>query len=566
MITEDYEVDTDLERTPPQVHTSIAYDGELTRPSVGTLTYQKIRQIRIDPTVKMVRQFAVAPIVAGKWVIEAEDDAPEGAKEFIEKEITRHRLDLITQGMYGQIDYGWIAFERVIEDLPTGEWGIKWLKPLLHDITTILVDAGTGAYIGVRQQPNSIVSSPTQLAAQIDLTGEETVLINAEVEGTNWYGEPVMKALEAIYDEQKVINTGARKYDQRIAGSHWIIYYPIGTSKYKGSTIDNGALAQELIRGIESMGGIALPRSAVEAFDQVTSQMSQQEASQWKLELLSDKGSGQTPFLERYKYLDILKVRAFGYPERAMLEGQFGTKAEAEAHADLAILNLEMKHAQLVQQVNRQLCDWYLRVNWGPDYCGKVFIKPAPLADRAIAFFRQVYLALVANRDGFYQEAAAVDWQAFRDSLGIKEAPPIVDQMVQYDEYGNPIPPSVDSVDPITGLPVTDPNTAPFTDPTAPAFARDIDGKFGDGGKPFESPKDLEHSLKMQKLRQELEGTKQSITVNGRERKLIVKEIRTSREAGRRKVDYSHVGEAFDLDGNHVVSVVRYPAGNWRVG
>ena len=47
-----------------------------------------------------------------------------------------------------------------------------------------------------------------------------------------------------------------------------------------------------------------------------------------EIELLSDSGKGQQPFTDRQKYLDILKVRAFGFPERSILEGQFGTKAD----------------------------------------------------------------------------------------------------------------------------------------------------------------------------------------------------------------------------------------------
>lgn len=563
IITEQSEIDTALEpqHTPPQVYTSIAYDGELSRPSLGTLSYAKVRKIRLDPTVKLVRQFAVAPIVAGKWIYEADDDAPEGAKDFVECEMEKHRLHLITQGMYGQIDYGWISFELVPQDLQgmyQGYWGIKWFKPLLHDITTILVDEKTGEYIGVKQIPSAIVNVPTVLPTEIYLSEQQSVLINSDVEGTNWYGESVMKALEALYDEQSTINTAARKYDSRIAGSHWTVYYPIGTSKYKGTDIDNGALAQELIKSIEAMGGIALPRSTIEGVDTVSQQQMANETSQWKIDLLSDKGSGQTPFLERYKYLDILKVRAFGYPERAMLEGQFGTKAEAEAHADLAILNLEMKHAQLVQQLNNQPVNWLMRNNYGPDTCGKVRIKPAPLADRAIAFFREVYKLLIQNRDAMYQELTAVDWKAVRDAVGVPEK--TQEQLLE--EYGS----DVQSVDPITGLPVTDPSLYPQPEPAPATFARDVDGKFGDGGKPFEQPKDLEHSLRMQKLKTELEGTKQVVMINGRDRKMVIKEVRTSREAGRRKVSYTHTGEAYDLDGNHVVSVVRYPAGNWREG
>lgn len=302
------------------------------------------------------------------------------------------------------------------------------------------------------------------------------MLFSADVEGTGWYGEPVMKAIEGIYDEQAQINKSARKYDARIAGSHWVVYFPLGVSKYKGAEIDNGEIAKELIQGIEAMGGIALPRSVVQAYDALNAQAAKDESLQWKLDLLSDKGSGQTPFLERFKYLDILKVRAFGYPERAMLEGQFGTKAEAEAHTDLAILNFEMKHAQLVQQVNKQYVDWFLYVNWGPDAVSTVYITPAPLADRAIAFFRKLYETIIANPEGFANEAAVVDWMAVREQLGLPPArqTPMETDIQQLDEL----------MPPIEGMPVTDPELIP--EPLAFGLnsdqSRAEDGKFGSGG------------------------------------------------------------------------------------
>lgn len=568
MIDTASDTDTVIEKTPAQVFTAISYDGELAKPSkVAQVFYAKVREMRRDPTIKLVRQFVIAPLVGGKWTVECKDDAPEGAKEFVEEQIEKHRLDLITKSMCGMLDFGWQAFERIVEDLHgkhEGMWGIRWLKPLLQDISIIMVDPNDGSFVGIRQEPLSIVSTMAQMASQINLSADQVVLMNAEVEGTNWYGEPVMKALECLYDEQAQISKSARKYDARIAGSHWVVKYPLGTSKYKGVDIDNGDLAQELIRGIEAMGGIALPASAVQMLDSLNAELSKDASTQWDIDLLSDKGAGQAPFLDRYKYIDILKVRAFGYPERALLEGQFGTKAESEAHADLAIMNLEMKHSQLTQQVNTQFVNWLLFVNYGPDSKDSVYVTPAPLADRAIAFLREIYKIMVALPEGAANEMQVVDWKVIRDKVGIKEIE------MPMDEYGFPI---VEQIDPITGMPMIE--GAPVTDmglipEPAPepmyGFARDHDGKFGDGGRTLEQQRDFEHRAKMQKLKAELEGSKTTIEIGGRQRKLVVKEVRTTVEAGRKKVAYTHTGEAYDLDGNHVASVVRFPAGNWKEG
>jgi len=51
---------------------------------------------------------------------------------------------------------------------------------------------------------------------------------------------------------------------------------------------------------------------------------------------MSATNTSQGSFIDRQKYLDALKMRAFGLPERSILEGSHGTKAEADVHADIA--------------------------------------------------------------------------------------------------------------------------------------------------------------------------------------------------------------------------------------
>ncbi len=432
------------QKTPAQVLSMVAVDGELAQPTgITNAFYAKARLIRRDPTVKLARWFAVAPLVGSSWSYECEDYAPEGAKDFIAEQMERVRLQLLTSSLYGCIDFGWQPYEILYEDTPEGFWGFKSLKPLLQDITTILVMESTGDFVGLRQEPYvRINSAPLH---PIDLFENECCVINLDVEGTNWYGEPILKSIESIYDEAQLIHKNARKYDAKVAGTHWVIYYPLGVSQYAGAEIDNGEIARKLLASIESVGGIAVPRSVVQVMDALNEKLAGSESTQWKVELLTDNGSGTTSFAERFRYLDTLKVRAFGFPERALLEGQFGTKAEAEAHADLAILNMEMRHKALVEQYNEKLVNLLLRLNYGPDAECSVYIQSAPLADRALAFLRDIYKLLMQNPQSGVEELMAMDRSAIRDRLGI----PVMSMQDMYgdaatdqamlDEYGNPI-------------------------------------------------------------------------------------------------------------------------------
>jgi hypothetical protein len=105
-------------------------------------------------------------------------------------------------------------------------------------------------------------------------------------------------------------------------------------------------------------------------------------------------------------------VRAFRLPERAILEGQFGTKAEAEAHADFAITNMELNHLLMVQQYNWHLVNQILRINYGPGTDGLVEIKVAPLTDTAMIFLRALYEKFLASPEGFAQETSLLDFDS----------------------------------------------------------------------------------------------------------------------------------------------------------
>lgn len=405
----------DGSRTPPQVQTMInPMDGELPRPArAGNDFYRKARVMRLDPTIRLARELAMAPLLMAEWEYEQRDDAPTDALPFVEKVMNEMRIRLMRTSLCGQCDYGWQPYELISEPRPDGYSGVR-LKPLLQDITNILVNAADGSFFGLRQQPFLGLK-----IGWIYLLDAECMVISQDVEGTNWYGESTLRSIEAKYDEAEILNKSSRKYDAKIAGTHWVIYYPLGNSGFEGQDLDNGVIATRLLARAEAVGGIVVPRSVVAMTDALNAAAANTEAAQWKIELLSDKGAGQVPFIEKLKYLDVLKVRAFGFPERALLEGQFGTKAEAESHADIAVANLEVKHELLTTQYNVKLVDNLLAWNWGEQARGSVWIKPSPLADDKLLFFQKIYELMFSNPQGFMAEQSMLDMEQIRERLGL---------------------------------------------------------------------------------------------------------------------------------------------------
>ena len=304
--------------------------------------YKTYRDMISDPTIAFARMLCVAPLVTAGWSYEEKEGAPAGAKECVEHCLSPWRIDICKAALEGYIDYGWVGFEMVY-DVKDGKAFLSKVKPLLQAQTWILVCTKTGEYLGLRQY--------NYRNENVDLGIYDSLHVAIDVEGTNWYGRPLLENARAIAKQWDQVNASANKYDTKVAGASWVVYYPVGESPYNGQLkVDNYQIAMDFLGALQANGRLAVPMTIAKW--QTDMNVSDENAG-WKIELISDKGAGTVGFVERQKYLDALKVRAFGMPERAVLEGQYGTKADATAHADFAITVFEIRHQIIVQQIGR---------------------------------------------------------------------------------------------------------------------------------------------------------------------------------------------------------------------
>lgn len=406
-----------FEKTGVQLFASVGnvVDGPLPNPNARNyLTYRKMRK---DPTIAFARMLAVAPLAAAGWSYETTSDAPGQACELIENCLEPLRTRFVKSALEGNCDYGWQGYEMVTDVDEEGYIYVSRLKPLLQQITWILIYGQTGEYAGLRQLGPQ--GNPVNLSEN-----GEAVLVSLDVEGTAWYGEPLLENSREPWDKGMTVEDAACRYDKKVAGTHWVIHYPMGVSDYNGTTdMDNFFVAKDIANRLQASGIAVIPIKLRPASDDADGE----EA--WKIELMSDSGSAQTAFISRLNYLDALKVRGMGLPERAVLQGQFGTKAEAEAHADFAILVMELRHVLLCQEVNKQVCNWMLKMNFGEQYEDTVFVKPVPLADQKIAVLKDIYKAICTNTDSGPVELMSIDTDALKKKLGVpvKEQPTMQD-------------------------------------------------------------------------------------------------------------------------------------------
>jgi len=358
---------------------------------------QKVRKMRRDPTIAFVRQLLLAPIMASDWAyVKLNDSVPEEVANKVSEFLEPLRFSFLMSSVYGCIDFGWQPFEKVLDVNSEGYTYIRKLKPLLQDWTIIRVDEH-GNYAGLKNTDND--------GTETVLEPENTLTVAFDVEGTDWYGQATMRNVESTYDAWNDTDISAKRFDKKVAGSHWVVHYPVGVT----DGVDNFEIAKEILQNIESSGRIAIPKS-MEAWDSEGG-----DKLGWKIELIT--ASGSSSFETRLSYLDRLKVRALGFPERAILEGQFGTRADAGEHADFALSALGLKHIQILEYLNKYCVDDITFNNFGLRNAVKII--PTPLSDDKKLFLREVYKSLLANPEAFLEESDAIDRDALRDTLGV---------------------------------------------------------------------------------------------------------------------------------------------------
>lgn len=387
------------------------------------LWYRAIRAMRRHPTINLARVLSIAPVLAAGWGFEETEKAPPGAKDFIENEIEPFRLHLIQTGMLNCLDFGWQSYEKVFHfSNKDNKVHIKKLKPLLPDLTHIRVDQNNGEFVGLQQFQNFASIERNSI---INLDFDESLLYFIDYEGTNWYGNSTMRIAEMPHRFSMIANGAARQYDLKIAGSHWVVYYPIGRSPFGPiggqSDVDNYQIAQYLIQCLEASGSVAVPTMVASYVDNLSSVGGEfaSEKRDWRVEILSDNSAGSQSFDTRLRYLDSLMFRAFGLPERSATEGQFGTKAESATQIDFALTHIMFRGDMFCQQTNQGLVNQILRYNFGEEAEGTVYIKQKPLTDEAKNRLFQIYMKLLELPTAEPQEVAGIDFKELKEKLDI---------------------------------------------------------------------------------------------------------------------------------------------------
>lgn len=381
------------EKTKNQVATKATPTGRSKQ-----ITPKKLRQARRDPTISLARKIFFAGIIVSEWTFES-DLKDEGPLQYIKDQLEHKRRHILRSSVHGCFDFGWQPYELVYDTSDGAVIKLKKVKPLIQDTTEVLEDEDTGEFTGLKN-------------GEAELNVLESLIIYWDGEGTDLKGESTLAIAVDPYEASQVVEDAAQRYDKKIAGAHWIVRHPDGSTVFNGVETPNHVVADSLLAALQSSGSISISKGR-EGEPYVDG-----EHTAWEIDLKAAPGSSAS-FVERLKYLDALKVRACGFPERTILEGQFGTKAEAEAHGDFLIILIEDRHQTIVDFLNKYVVNRLLEMQYGPEYVDSVVIKPAPLTDAHKQMLRSLYDKVLDNTEGFITEFTKLDIDSIANVLNV---------------------------------------------------------------------------------------------------------------------------------------------------
>jgi hypothetical protein len=363
----------------------------------------------------------------------ADNATPEMVK-FIVDEWDKLRTDYMRRTIWGALVYGWQPSEIVYNlEEEDGLIHIAKIKSLLQDLSFIIIDVNNGDFEGIFQQRN-VSGGLTGILPQeasggftgttpytVTIPLPKGILFNWAQEGDDYYGLSLLESIRNINTQWEDTLEAMSMYAVLKSGKLAMIRYPQRGDyvEIDGQEYDPLGAASIMMQRLRANGYLALPSETSGGDNGLT--------GEWGFEIINMAGAA-ADYTSMLGHQEKLIVRGLLQPERSLLEGKHGTKADSSIHTDISISNTSYIHKLFIEHVNKAIVEPLLVTNWGPEFQHAVKLMPSPLTDSQVSWLRDLYKSLIVNTAVMKE---AIDIDALMDHVGMPKNENVVDIEVE---------------------------------------------------------------------------------------------------------------------------------------
>jgi len=360
------------------------------------------------PTIAIARLAATAPIKRTPWVIDADADIEPAIVKQAQEIIDLHRSEILRHALTA-LDYGFAAFE------------VEWTRVngLIVPAAFIPQPPDESQALITEDEPGRLAGA--EFGSSRRVPRAKVLWITHDSEATGFYGRSRGENVCTVYAAWIDTLSRVGRYTNKTAGVVPMVEYPEGRSQDRsGRDVDNFEIAEKVLAGLGSGKGVTMPNSLVAWADEAMKRgIDVTSLKAWSIQFLESQPGHGDEYIGIMRYLDSLIMRGWLVPERAATEGQMGTKAEAEAHGDVAASIADQFAGDIVTAVNRYVIEPMLRMNLGLGRERALVLATAPVDREAIAWQRQLMTTVLGTQPNPQLLLSLVQMDALIDATGL---------------------------------------------------------------------------------------------------------------------------------------------------
>jgi len=330
-------------------------------------TVDQYKKMRVYPMCWMGLKFIKLGLSDIPFVVECEED--EEAKMVTEAMFKQIWKRMFVEGSEC-LDFGFKAMELRYkpgklkyyeEDKMKTFEGILLKEPKGLDGETIkILTEPNGSFKGFQQNING---------NEVDVLVKDRkplVFVN-DFESGNYYGISAQESIYPYWYDANLNRQFHMRYLERKGTGILKGYYPDGKTTVSDSETDNQDVMLNLLDGIMEGTVVAIPSATDEKGNKL-----------WEIEYL-DMNDKTNPFIERANYLDQMILRGLVIPEKALTQGEIGSRASVESFQNMFVLRRQAVLDDIVDSIDRYVVPHWKELNFDPEITLK--IKPGKIDD-----------------------------------------------------------------------------------------------------------------------------------------------------------------------------------------